>query len=328
MHRRRLRQAEGGTDRYLLPPQSEPALKPTSFAACWAALLMATPLAAQELEPRALQNAPVGANLLGVATGYSHGNLLFEPSLPIENAQADVFSVVPAYFRAIDFFGLSGKVGVIVPLATGEWSGTAFGIDTAVTRTGLADPRATVSVNFLGAPALGRSGLRTHRARTVAGVQLSVQAPLGQYSPERLVNLGLNRWSFQPRLGISQSIGSRVVVESYLAATFYTANPEFFGGTRQTQDPFVEAQLHAIYNFSRPGLWVAGSIGYGRGAAIALDGVKQESLENIRASAVLRVPLTRQQGLRLVYINGLTTRLGADYDTFQVVWQYGFGGRS
>jgi hypothetical protein len=31
--------------------------------------------------------------------------------------------------------------------------------------------------------------------------------------------------------------------------------------------------------------------------------------------------------VKLVYINGLTTRLGADYDTFQLAWQYAFGGR-
>jgi hypothetical protein len=300
---------------------------PMTARACWAALLMAAPLAAQELEPRALQNAPVGANLLGVAAGYSHGNLLFEPSLPIEDAQADVASIAVAYFRALDIFGMSGKVGVVVPMATGTWSGTAFGVDTAVTRTGFADPRMTASVNFLGAPALGRSGMRTHRAKTVAGFQLSVQAPLGQYDPALLINLGLNRWSFQPRLGIAQAISSHLIVESYLAATFYTANPDFFGGTELTQEPFVEAQFHAIYNFSKPGLWLAGSIGYGRGARIAIDGVKQESLENIRASAVLRVPLARRHGLKLVYINGLTTRLGADYDTFQLGWQYAVGGR-
>lgn len=292
-----------------------------------AALLLAAPLAAQELEPRALQNTPVGANLLSVGTGYSRGNLLVEPSLPIEGAQADVLTLAPAFFRAIDVFGLSGKVGLVVPMATGEWSGTVFGIDTAVTRTGFADPRMIVSVNFLGAPALGRSSMRTYRPKTVAGLQLAVQAPLGQYSSERLINLGLNRWSFQPRLGIAQTLNARLAVEGYVAATLYTANSDYFGGTELTQEPFLEAQLHAIYNFSRPGLWVAGSIGYGRGARIAIDGVKEEALENIRASAVLRVPLARQHGLKLAYINGLTTRLGADFDTIQLAWQYGFGGR-
>jgi len=184
-----------------------------------------------------------------------------------------------------------------------------------------------MSVNFLGAPALGRSSMRTYRPKTVAGIQLSVQAPLGQYSPERLINLGLNRWSFQPRLGVAQTLSSHVTVEGYAAATFYTANTDYFGGTELTQEPFLEAQFHAIYAFSKPGLWMAASIGYGRGAQIAIDGEKEESLENVRISAVLKVPLARQHGLKLVYINGLTTRLGADFNTFQVAWQYGFGGR-
>lgn len=274
-----------------------------------------------------MQNTPVGTNLVSVATGFSSGNLLVDPAVPIEGAQADVFSLTPAFFRAIDFFGMSGKVGVAVPMATGEWAGNALGIDTAVTRTGFSDPRLVMSVNFLGAPALGRSSMRTYRPKTVAGIQLSVQAPLGQYSPERLINLGLNRWSFQPRLGVAQTLSSHVTVEGYAAATFYTANTDYFGGTELTQEPFLEAQFHAIYAFSKPGLWMAASIGYGRGAQIAIDGEKEESLENVRISAVLKVPLARQHGLKLVYINGLTTRLGADFDTFQVAWQYGFGGR-
>jgi hypothetical protein len=319
--------AEQGTGRYLDSPLPEQFLTSNAAWYCWAALLVAAPAAAQELEPRALQNTPVGGNLLSVATGYSQGNLLIEPSVPIENAAADVFTLTPALFRAIDFFGMSGKVGVAVPMATGEWSGTVQGIDSSVTRTGFSDPRVIMSVNFLGAPALGRAAMRTYRPKTVAGLQLSVQVPLGQYSSERLVNLGLNRWSFQPRLGVARTVSARVIVEGYLAATFYTANTDNFGGTELTQTPFLEAQLHGIYNFPKPGLWLAASIGYGRGAQIAIDGVKEQSLENVRASAVLRVPLARQHGLKLVYINGLTTRLGADYDTFQVAWQYGFGGR-
>ena len=290
-------------------------------------LLASTPLRAQELEPRALQNAPVGTNLIGTLTGYSHGNLLVDPAVPIEDASADVWSLTVAYFRSLDVFGLSGKVGVLVPLATGDWQGTVAGVDTATTRTGLADPRLSFSVNLAGAPALTRSGMREYRAGTVVGLQLSVAVPVGQYDPDRLINLGLNRWSFQPRLGIAQTISSRLTVEAYAAATFYTVNPDYYGGLRLSQEPFVEAQLHAIYSFASPGVWLAGSVGYGRGAQVTLDGLEQESLENIRASASFRMPLARRHALKLVYINGLTTRLGADYDTVQLAWQYAFGGR-
>jgi hypothetical protein len=31
--------------------------------------------------------------------------------------------------------------------------------------------------------------------------------------------------------------------------------------------------------------------------------------------------------LKLVYINGLVTGLGADFDTFQIAYQYAWGGK-
>jgi hypothetical protein len=292
-----------------------------------ALLFLAGPLAAQELEPRALQNAPIGMSLLGAVTGYSRGNLLVDPAVPIEDARADVWSLMLGYYRAISLFGQSAKIGVVVPMATGHWEGTAFGIDTATTRTGVADPRLSLSWNFLGAPALTRSGMRGYRAKTVAGVQLTIAAPLGQYYPERLINLGLNRWSFQPRLGVAHPVGSHLTLEAYAAATFYTANNDYFGGKMLTQDPFLEGQIHAVYAFRNPGIWVAGSFGYGIGGRITIDGVAQDELQNSRASLSFRYPVARQHALKLVYINGITTRLGADYDTFQLAWQYAFGGR-
>jgi hypothetical protein len=290
-------------------------------------LLLACPLAAQDMEPRGLQNAPVGMNLIGALTGYSRGNLLVDPAIPIEDARADVWSLGLAYFRTIGVFGKSGKVGVLLPAATGHWEGEVQGIDTATTRTGFADPRLSLSVNFLGSPALTRSGMRAYRPKTTAGFQFILQAPLGQYYPERLINLGLNRWSFQPRLGVAQAIGTHLTFEAYAGATFFTTNHDYFGGKVLEQAPFFEGQLHAIYAFTKPGLWVAGSVGYGQGGRVTIDGVQQDELANIRASATLRYPLTRQHAVKLIFVNGITTRLGADYDTIQLAWQYAFGGR-
>jgi hypothetical protein len=290
-------------------------------------MALAGPLGAQELEPRALQNAPIGMNLFGALTGYSRGNLLVDPAVPITDASAEVWSLALAYYRAISLFGQSGKIGLVAPLYTGKWEGTVAGIDTATSRTGLADPRFSLSWNFLGAPALTRSGIRAYRHRTVAGIQLTVQAPLGQYYPDRLINLGLNRWSFQPRLGISRPINSRLTLEAYGAVTFYTANHDYYGGTELSQDPFMEGQLHAIYSFANPGTWVAGSVGYGTGGRITVGDVTQDKLQNARASASFRYPIAMQHALKLVYINGITTRLGADYDTFQLAWQYAYGGK-
>lgn len=291
------------------------------------ALLAAVPLAAQELEPRALQNVPIGVNFAVVASGYSRGNMLFDPTLPIEDADANVWSVALGFMHAINVFGLSGRIGVGLPFVTGKWAGTLAGIDTATSRTGMADPRVTLTVNFLGAPALTLPEMRGYQQTTVAGLQVTVILPLGQYYPERLINLGANRWGLAPRLGISHAFGRRWTVEGYAGATFFTANDEFYGGTRFGQDPFFEVQGHGVYAIRYPDIWLAASVGYGWGAAATVDGVPKDPLENLRASAMLRLPIARQHSLKLVYISGITTKLGADFDTFQLAYTYAFGGK-
>jgi len=289
--------------------------------------LAAGRLAAQELEPRALQNAPVGVHFAIAAVGYARGNLLFDPALPLEDAKADVGSVTTGLVRAVGIFGRSGRVGLIVPFVTGRWRGTLAGADTSTSRTGFADPRVLFAINFLGAPALTLTEMRGYRQSTVAGLQLVVSMPLGQYFPERLINLGSHRWAFAPRLGVSQQLGQRWTVEAYGGATFFTRNGDFYGGSVRTQEPFFEAQAHTIYVIRYPDVWVAASAGYGWGGRATVAGTPKEPLHNTRASAVLRLPIARQHGLKLVYINGLTTKLGADFDTVQIAYQYTFGRR-
>jgi hypothetical protein len=289
--------------------------------------LAAGSVAAQELEPRALQNLPIGLSFAVLASGYSRGNLLFDPALPIDSATADVWSAAVGFVHAINVFGLSGRIGAVVPFVTGQWAGTISGIDTATSRTGMADPHVSLSVNFLGAPALTLTEMRGYRQGTVAGLKISVGLPLGQYYPERLINLGANRFAFGSRLGISHAFSRRVTVEGYAGVTLYTANDEFFGGTRFSQDPFWEIQGHGVYVIRVPDIWVAASLGYGWGAAAMVDSVPKDPLNNVRLSATLRLPIARRHALKLVYINGITTRLGADFDTFQVAYQYTFGGK-
>jgi len=290
-------------------------------------LALCKPLAAQELEPRALQNAPVGMNFAILAAGYSRGNVLFDPTLPLEDVRADVWSTTLGFVRAIDVFGMSGRAGVLVPLVSGDWSGRLAGADTATSRTGVADPRILLAVNLIGAPALRMSQMRGYRQTTTVGVQLQVAVPLGQYYPDKLINLGSNRWAFESRLGISHAVGARWIFEGYGGATFYTRNGEFIGGTELTQDPFFEAEGDVIYLIRRPDIWFAASIGYGWGGTATVGSVEKEPLSNVRASGVLRLPIAPGHGLKLVYITGLTTKLGADFDTVQLGYQYTFGGK-
>ena len=288
-------------------------------------LLTAGPLRGQELEPRSLQNAPVGLNFLLGGVGYARGNVLVDAALPLEDVTADVGTLLLGAFRSIGIFGMNGRIGVVLPFATGSWKGTLAGIDTSTSRTGLADPGVVLGLNFIGAPALSFQDFRTYRQRTVVGIQLATLIPLGQYYPDRLINLSSHRWAFTPRLGISQALG-RWDLEAYAGATFFTRNGEYLGGGVLTQDPFYQVQGHLVYTFREyPSWWAAASVGYGWGGRASIDGVEKDPLKNTRVSALLRIPLARSHGLKLVYINGLSTRLGADFDTFQAVYSYTFG---
>jgi hypothetical protein len=88
-----------------------------------AMLAVPATLRAQDVEPRAYSNAPVGVNFLVGGYVFTRGGLSFDPSIPVRNAKLDTSSTVLGYARVLNLWGMSGKFDVIVPYT---WlSGTA-----------------------------------------------------------------------------------------------------------------------------------------------------------------------------------------------------------
>lgn len=108
----------------------------------------------QELEPRAYTNIPTGLNFVLAGYSYSAGGVVFDPTIPLENADIHIHGTVLAWARSVKVGPMSGKVDVIMPY--GWLSGSAEFDGQEVTRvvSGLADPRIRMSFNFIGAPAL------------------------------------------------------------------------------------------------------------------------------------------------------------------------------
>src|SRR4029453_14247573 len=120
-----------------------------------------------------------------------------------------------------------------------------------------------------------------HREGPTLGVCLVVKTPAGQYDGTKLVNLGTNRWSFKPELGVTQPLG-RLYLDLYAGAWLFTANDDFFGGQLRQQGPIGAFQVHASYTFW-PRFWLAADATYYTGGQSTLDGVaKDDGLGNSR----------------------------------------------
>ena len=280
---------------------------------------------AQDLEPRTYANTPTGLNFLIAGYGYASGGVTFDPAVPLENAHIRTTGAILAYARSIDVFGMSGKVDAIVPYA---WlSGTADfqGQPRERNVSGFGDPRFRFSVNFYGAPALPLSRHDEYEQDLIVGASLSVRAPLGQYDPDRLVNIGTNRWTFRPEVGVSKGLGP-LTLELAVDASFYTKNDDFFGGKTLEQDPIYSVQGHVIYQF-RSGIWGALDANWYAGGRTTVDGVRGNNLQqNSRFGATLALPVSRHHSVKLYGSTGVSTRTGSDFDAAGIAWQYRWGG--
>jgi hypothetical protein len=277
---------------------------------------------AQELEPRSYSASPVGVNFVGATYGYSSGAIVSDPSLPISDIKAYMNGVGLGWGRTFGVVGRQALVTVALPYAFGDVSGTVFEQGRSVTRSGLADCRARLSVNLYGNPArTPQEFARRVRSPFILGTSLAVAAPTGQYDGSKLINLGTNRWAFKPEIGVSVP-WRKFDLEAYGGAWFFTENPDFFpGGQTRRQDPLSSFQAHVSYTF-RPSLWLAADgTWYGGGAASVAGGPKSERLSNSRLGVTLSLPLAPRQSAKLGFNRGALVRAGSNFTTISAGWQ-------
>ena len=290
-----------------------------AFAACLGSAQ------AQDIEPRAYSNAPIGVNFLVAGFARSHGGLSLDPSIPLTNARLDTSVVVLAYARVLDLWGVSGKFDVIVPYASLSGSGEYAGAPVQRSIDGFANSAFRLSANLYGAPALTMDQFALYRQDLIIGASLQVSAPTSQYDPSRLLNIGTNRWSFKPEVGISQALG-RWTLEGQGAVTLYTDNTDFFGGSTRSQDPLYSVQGHVIYSF-QSGTWTSFDVTYFTGGRSTIDGLLSNDLQqNWRVGATLALPIDRQHSVKLYASSGVSARTGNNFDLLGVAWQYRWGG--
>jgi hypothetical protein len=263
-------------------------------------------------------------NFLIAGYAYAEGGPSIDSSLPVVDPKLNLSTAVLAYARSLDLWGKGAKLDVIA--SDGRLSGSAIYQGAPVRRDveGFGDPLVRLSMILYGAPAMTPAAFRSYRQDLIVGASLQVSVPLGQYDPTRLVNIGTNRWSFKPEIGISKAIG-RWSLEAQAAATVYTENPDFFGGARRSVSPLYSGQVHAIYNF-RSGLWGALDATYFTGGQTTVNGILHQDLErNWRVGATLAVPVDRRDSIKFYGSSGVSARTHNNYNLIGAAWQYRWG---
>lgn len=307
-------------------------LNPGGFIGRSAAVVLAAALLAgvspgpraQDMEPRSYSNAPVGLNFLIAGYVYTRGGYPTDVALPITNQQLSTNSAVLAYTRVLDFGGKSAKLSAIVPYTwlsgTAELAGQPQSRDVS----GFADPAFKLSVNLYGAPALSLKEFAAYEQDLIVGASLRVTAPLGQYDDTKVVNLGTNRWSFKPEVGVSKALGPWTL-EATAAATLYTDNTDFFNGNTRSQRALYSFEGHVIYSFA-PGIWGSLDATYFTGGRTTVNGVLNNDLQqNWRLGGTLAFSLDARNSIKLYASSGVSARTGNSFDLLGIAWQYRWG---
>ena len=275
---------------------------------------------AQELEPGAYSPSPAGVNI--VVAGFTHntGDLSFDPSGPITEANATINSTTVGYLRTLGIAGRLANIGFGMPYARGDIEGLVFGQPAAAHRSAWGDPRLRLAINLAGVPAMTPKEYAAYRPSHVFGTSLTVSIPTGQYDSARLINVGNNRWAFKPELGYARYMG-KWSLEGAVGAWFYTDNTEFYGGKTKEQDPIGSFQFHVIYTF-RPRMWLGFDANYYTGGRTYLDGAASNDLQkNSRMGLTFAMPISRVQSLKFSFSRGAVTNIGADFNSFGMSWQ-------
>ncbi len=282
-----------------------------------------TSLHSQDLEPRLLSSMPINGNILIASYSYSGGNILIDPSLPIEDLDANLNNLVVAYVRSFKFLNKLAKADIVIPYSLGKYEAIVDSVNTKVNRNGFADPMLRFSVLLLGTkPSKPQDYFTQESGNFKLGLNFRVKIPIGSYNSDYLLNVGTNRWSFQTGVGGSYTLKKKFIVEAHLNSWLFTETSNFFDESTTQQKSLFGVQVHFAYVF-KPGFWAAISTGKTFGGKLEINDVLQDIPQNnSRFGAAVAYKISKHSGLKLAFTSGFSTRAGADFNTLIFNYSY------
>jgi hypothetical protein len=277
---------------------------------------------AQELTPRLFWPTPKGTRVLVSGYSYTSGDVFLDLSLPVEDSESQINTGILAYAQTLDLWGRTSNFLINVPYAWGTAKGLFLGDPITRDFSGFGDLSMTLNVNLRGAPTMTVQDFLAYRAnpRPIIGASLKVVMPTGQYDPDKVVNVGANRWAARLKLGTVIILKPKWLMEISASTWLFGDDNDFFFGKKE-QDPVFALETNLIKRI-RPGLWASLDVTYYRGGNQAIDGnLLENKLHNLKLGGTLVVPFHKRHAIKFGYANGVVTRYGNDFNQFLVTYQ-------
>ena len=278
-------------------------------------LFPAAPVWAQGDGPRTYHKGPAGTNAITVWMLNMGGNTsAFNPNI-IAGDQVSIDSTVYllTYLRFFNVFGRASQAMITAP--TGSISAEIEGFNPLpldISSSGFADPVAIWSVNMLGAPAMDLPQFMAWKQRTILDLNLAVTFPLGDYDPDRALNLGTNRWTVRLGTPFVQSFGDftpgkRTTLELFPSVSLFSDNDERWpDGATVSQDPLYRLEAHLTRDLAK-GLWGSLDLAMQFAGRTAVDGVESDdSQKSTSAGITVGMAISDEMSLQASYGKGLS----------------------
>ena len=295
------------------------------FCFALTSLAVSIPARGQFTDPRTYTNSPAGINQLELGYTYVRANASLDTSLAVTGAHLNLNQGTLDYTR---YFGLLHRLTwVEVRLPIAGLDGAVSGTDIEGSTTGTGDSSYTFAMLLKGGPALSVSQFENYESRTALGASVAITAPTGSYSSDKILNLGSDRWSFKPELGLSYPFGHehKWDLDAHANAYFYTSNTSYRGREILRQEPLPGIEGHISYSL-RDNLWASLDTRYSfRGTTFLNDVDQSNAQKNFILGSELNVSLNSRNSLVLEFAKAAVHRNGPALTGFSVRYDYIWG---
>ncbi|MEO8597680.1 MAG: transporter [Candidatus Solibacter sp.] len=267
----------------------------------------------------------MGINQLELAYANARSNTSIDTSVIVSGAKFNLNQGLIDYTRYFAFLHRMAWVEASVPIA--NLSGSIAGAGVTGSTTGAGDFGYTAGILLKGGPALSLEQFANAVTTTSIGLSLSGTAPTGQYDPNKLLNLGSDRWSFKPELAISKPFGpeQRWVFDAYANAYLYTDNNSYHRTEVLRQRALLGLEGHISYTFNEI-IWASFDTRYSFRGETTVSGVDQDNPQrNVVLGSELVVSPNSRNSFTFVFAKAAVHKSGPALAGFTVKYDYTWG---